>query len=272
VKKRTRTRRRTTRGSSAKNTPKKSSNGNVSESSEESKRSLQRQHAPKKSKQPIHDMTEMEQARYVAMDCEMVGVGEDGMRSALARVTIVNWNAEIVYDTFVRPTEKVTDYRTFVSGITAADLDDTDETDARTAPLVSLETCRAEVMALIQDKTLIGHALKNDLAVLKIQHPWQFTRDTAKYEPFMKQRFDDGILWPRKLKELVWEHLQANIQLPGRPHSALEDAVAALQLYQCVRVKWEKVMAYKIRKTAEIVHVQALTVTATAWPALVSTA
>ena len=45
------------------------------------------------------------------MDCEMVGVGRDGTDSVLARVSIVNHFGNPVYDKFVAPREKVTDYR-----------------------------------------------------------------------------------------------------------------------------------------------------------------
>lgn len=55
--------------------------------------------------------------RAVAMDCEMVGVGPKGEDSILARVSIVNQFGKCVYDKYVKPTEKVTDYRTAVSGI-----------------------------------------------------------------------------------------------------------------------------------------------------------
>jgi RNA exonuclease 4 len=188
-------------------------------------------------------------AQFLAMDCEMVGVGEHGRRSALARVTIVNWDHEIVYDKFIRPDEVVTDYRTFVSGITASDL------DANEHGSISLDQCRIEVMSLLHNRILVGHALKNDLHALQIRHPWHSTRDTAKYEPFMKVRFSsDGILWPRKLRDLLQERLHKTIQRPGEPHSAYEDAVAAMLLYKSVRVKWEKLMSYKIAKTEEIIH------------------
>jgi RNA exonuclease 4 len=186
-----------------------------------------------------------EQAEYVAMDAEMVGVGPHGCQSALARITMVDWNNEIIYDRFIRPDRHITDYRTFVSGITEADLFDNKEA-------VDLATCRQEVLDILDGKVLVGHALKNDMKALGIQHCWQKTRDTAKYEPFMKIRFDDGILWPRKLKELCQEKLQREIQRPGQPHSAYEDALAALDLYKMVRTKWEKVMDYKINKTAQI--------------------
>lgn len=54
--------------------------------------------------------------KCVAMDCEMVGVG-DGKDSIIARVSIVNHYGSPVYDKFVKPRETVTDYRTYVSGI-----------------------------------------------------------------------------------------------------------------------------------------------------------
>jgi len=56
------------------------------------------------------------------MDCEMVGVGDDGKESILARVSMVNQYGCCIYDTFVKPTERVTDYRTKVSGVRRADL------------------------------------------------------------------------------------------------------------------------------------------------------
>jgi len=37
----------------------------------------------------------------VALDCEMVGVGFDGEQSALARVSIVDWNGFVLLDTYV---------------------------------------------------------------------------------------------------------------------------------------------------------------------------
>lgn len=47
----------------------------------------------------------------VAMDCEMVGIGANGSKSVLARVCIVNAAGNVLLDTFVRPEERVTDFR-----------------------------------------------------------------------------------------------------------------------------------------------------------------
>jgi RNA exonuclease 4 len=184
-----------------------------------------------------------EQDRYVALDCEFVGLGENGHRSSAARVTLVSWDGTILLDHHVIQEEEVTDYRTFVSGITPIDLE---------TATFTLHDIQEQVKEMIAGKILVGHALKNDLKALGISHPWHATRDTAKYEPFMQVRFDDGILWPRKLKDLVKEKLGRDIQLPGKSHSAYEDAMASLDLYRLVRRKWEKVMDYKIQKTREI--------------------
>jgi RNA exonuclease 4 len=56
------------------------------------------------------------------MDCEFVGVGEDGVDSVLARASIVNSHGHCVYDKFVKASEPVTDYRTAVSGIRPEDM------------------------------------------------------------------------------------------------------------------------------------------------------
>ena len=55
--------------------------------------------------------------KAIAMDCEMVGVGESGTESILARVSLVNQHGHCIYDKFVKPREKVTDFRTHVSGV-----------------------------------------------------------------------------------------------------------------------------------------------------------
>ena len=190
-----------------------------------------------------HEISREEQAKYLALDCEMVGVGHKGKQSSVARVTLVDWNGRIVWDEFVRQEQEVTDYRTFVSGVTQLDVEDA---------TLTLEECRNHVKSMTVGKILVGHALKNDLRALGLTHPWEATRDTAKYEPFMRTRFDDNILWPRKLRDLALEKLGREIQRKGEPHSAYEDAAAAMDLYRLVRRKWEKVMEYKIKKTNEI--------------------
>jgi len=140
----------------------------------------------------------------------------------------------------------VTDYRTFVSGITPQDLEEG-------GSAIPFEECRSQVLELITDKIVIGHGLKNDFRVLGVTHPWYFTRDTAKYEPFMKvDPTGEKDFIPKKLKVLAKDKLGLVIQEDGVPHCPLEDAVAALELYKKHRTKWEKAMSYKMERTKAI--------------------
>lgn len=95
--------------------------------------------------------------KYIAIDCEFVGVGPSGSASALARVSIVNFNGFVLLDAFVRPKEMVTDYRTWVSGVRAADLQGPNA--------ITFEECVKKVADLLKGRVLIGHAVWNDLQV-----------------------------------------------------------------------------------------------------------
>lgn len=183
----------------------------------------------------------------------MVGIGPGGAQSRLARVCLVNWDGDTIYDTCVQVVETVTDYRTFVSGITAEDL----RSDAAT-----FDEAHAVVAAFLRDKIVIGHGLKNDFRVLALAHPWQAVRDTANYAPFMRAADPAGpsTPWgathaPKKLKELARDKLGMVIQEEGRPHSPMDDAVAALELYKKHRGKWEKAVEWKVEKTRAMVAV-----------------
>ena len=165
---------------------------------------------------------------YIALDCEMVGVGQGGVRSALSQVVAVDWLGRVLLNRYVKPAEAVTDYRTHVSGCTPALL--------RAAP--ALAAVQAEVAALLAGKVLVGHGLKNDLKALLLSHPAASTRDTALYRPF-QWRSGDGKWNPKRLKHLVRQHLGLDIQREGSAHEPAEDARAALALYKQHRREWE---------------------------------
>ena len=55
--------------------------------------------------------------RCVSLDCEMVGTGSAGDFSMLARCSVVNYCGNVLYDSYVAPMDKITDYRTKFSGI-----------------------------------------------------------------------------------------------------------------------------------------------------------
>mmetsp|Transcript_30366 Transcript_30366/g.72808 ORF Transcript_30366/g.72808 Transcript_30366/m.72808 type:complete len:330 (+) Transcript_30366:96-1085(+) len=176
----------------------------------------------------------------VALDCEMVGIGKHGDRSSVARVTLIDWEGNSLIDTYVVQKLPVTDYRTFISGITKENLE---------GASMTLEQCREQVSRLLYNRILVGHGLKNDLDALGINQPWWLTRDTATYLPFMKKRANNLAWWPRKLKELASEQLEREIQVFGKPHSPFEDALAALDLYKTVQSEWEQEIYTSLMKT-----------------------
>ena len=177
-----------------------------------------------------------EAARYLGLDCEMVGVGPGGRKSVLARATIVDWDGNVVYDKFVRPHERVTDFRTFVSGVKAKHLKD--------SRALRPEDCQAEVRRFVSGKILVGHALQNDLKVLRLTHPQAQTRDTAFYRPYMRSSGPNGgKLRPQKLKTLCMEQIGMEIQ--SGQHDSGEDARAAMFLYRAAREEWERGLARK---------------------------
>lgn len=184
-------------------------------------------------------LTDEYKSRYLALDCEMVGIGTDGKKSALARVSIVDWNGKVVLDTFVQVPTRVTDFRTFVSGVTAKDIQ-------KGSGAMKESECREKVANILRHKVLVGHALKNDFQALLLTHPKGDIRDTAKYRPF--QRLGGGKYRPRKLRDLAKEHLDLSIQQQGQSHDSVQDAWAAMQLFRLERDKWEQELEEKSAK------------------------
>ncbi|TRZ12629.1 hypothetical protein HGM15179_014483 [Zosterops borbonicus] len=169
--------------------------------------------------------------RAVAMDCEMVGVGPKGEDSILARVSIVNQFGKCVYDKYVKPTEKVTDYRTAVSGIRPQNINTGEE----------FKTVQKEVAEILKGRILVGHALQNDLKVLLLDHPQKKMRDTQRYKPF-KQRVKSS----RPSLKLLCERL-LNAQVQTAEHCSIQDAQAAMRLYTLEKKKWEAAVKSKAK-------------------------
>jgi len=161
--------------------------------------------------------------KIIGMDCEMVGVGMTGTDSILARVSIVNHFGHKIYDKFVAPREKVTDYRTAVSGVRPEDLQGAPE----------FKDVQAEVSELMKGKILVGHSIKHDLKVLFLDHPKKMIRDTSKYKPF---RTAFGGRTP-SLKNLAERFLGVAVQTGE--HSSVQDSQAAVRLYTMFRKEWE---------------------------------
>lgn len=158
----------------------------------------------------------IEVGKYLGLDCEMVGVGPEGRESALARVSIVDFHGRQVYDSFVRPREYVTDWRTHITGITSKTL----------AAARSFDEVQAAVADLLKDRILVGHDIRHDLTVLQLSHPSGLVRDTARFAGY--RRYGHG---PKPaLRVLAREVLGVEIQTGH--HSSIEDARVAMLLFR----------------------------------------
>jgi len=189
-----------------------------------------------KLKEKLNSIPESVRAQYIALDCEMVGIGTDGKKSALARVSIVDWNLNILLDTFVQVPIRVTDFRTHVSGVEAKHIKSKNNA-------MPVKPCRDLVAKLIKNKILVGHALTNDFKALMMSHPKETIRDTAKYRPF--QRYGNGKWRARKLRDLVKENLNDKDGFQEGEHDSVQDAKANMELFQVVFSQWEKELENK---------------------------
>ncbi|KAJ0700860.1 putative exoribonuclease II [Helianthus annuus] len=205
------------------------------------------------------------------MDCEMVGVSPLGNKSALGRVTLVNKFGNVIYDEHVRPVDRVVDFRTQISGIRPRDLKKGSNfvylfccfpayfflhkiclkryfflvshciifgfaivitCIYNVFPAKDFRIVQKEVAELLKGKILVGHALRNDLKALLLSHPKKDIRDTAEYQPFLKEGRS------KALRHLAAEVLGVKIQ--NGEHCPIEDARAAMMLYVKKRREWEK--------------------------------
>ena len=163
--------------------------------------------------------------RYVALDCEMVQ-GERG--SMLAEVAVVDYDGTPVYHAYVQPTGPVVNYRTEISGITPELL--TAESGA-----VPFDEARSAVRRLLQGAVLVGHALDNDLRVLRLQHPAKNTRNSAKVARFQTIG-PKRELMSQRLATLY--HYYTGEEIQQGAHGALEDARASMRLFRLHESEW----------------------------------
>lgn len=165
---------------------------------------------------PIHRA-----GKYLALDCEMVGTGPPPHSDdLLARVSLVNFHGEQIYDSYVQPPGKarVQDYRTHVSGVTPWHL-----RPEYARPFAEVQKLVAD---LLRDKILVGHALKKDLEALQLTHPKRDIRDTSRYAPFRVESRGK----PPALRNLARSELGLVIQTGE--HSSVEDARATMALFR----------------------------------------
>nr|XP_005991721.1 PREDICTED: interferon-stimulated 20 kDa exonuclease-like 2 isoform X2 [Latimeria chalumnae] len=140
--------------------------------------------------------------KFVAIDCEMVGTGQNGSRSELARCSIVNYHGDVVYDKYILPLNPVFDYRTRWSGIRKHHL--------RNA--TPFKVAQKEILKILAGKVVVGHAIHNDFKALSYFHPQELTRDTSKM-PLLNKQAGFTERETVSLKRLTKQLLKKDIQV-----------------------------------------------------------
>uniref|UniRef100_A0A915DE58 Exonuclease domain-containing protein n=1 Tax=Ditylenchus dipsaci TaxID=166011 RepID=A0A915DE58_9BILA len=158
------------------------------------------------------------------LDCEMCMTSNK--RSELTRISIVNEEGEILLDTYVKPTNEITDYVTQYSGITKEMLKD--------VKVRLLDVQRAVSSILPADGILCGHSLEFDLKALQLSHPYCI--DLA-----LLFNFSGNARSRTSLRTLTSIFLGENIQDAKTGHCSVEDALATLKL---LKLKMEKGFAF----------------------------
>jgi RNA exonuclease 1 len=171
-----------------------------------------------------YDPLKEQHPQVIAVDCEMCEttdpVTQQKDHRALCRVSIVNVETdEVLLDSLVKPVWPVSNYRTWINGIAAEHLDHVQFT---------LRHAQAFLMSLCTEETvLLGHAVHNDLAALRMHHP------TVVDSAFLFTSADSETAMV-SLRDLALHTLK--IEMPER-HDSVNDARTAYQALELFRTK-----------------------------------
>lgn len=149
------------------------------------------------------------------LDCEMCLTTSGNLE--LTRITIVDENMKIIYDTLVKPENVITNYLTRYSGITKEMLNDV---------TITLHDVQQTLKILLPaDAILVGQSLNSDLHTLKMMHPYII--DTSVIFNLTGDRSRKT-----KLQILAREFLGESIQDSKAGHCSAEDSKASMKLVQ----------------------------------------
>eukprot|EP00088_Acartia_fossae_P018632 TRINITY_DN20754_c0_g1_i5.p1 TRINITY_DN20754_c0_g1~~TRINITY_DN20754_c0_g1_i5.p1 ORF type:complete len:626 (-),score=150.86 TRINITY_DN20754_c0_g1_i5:35-1912(-) len=157
-----------------------------------------------------------EDSPLIAVDCEFCRT-KNGQE--LAYICLITEKLEVLYKSYVQPSDPVLDYQTIYSGVTKEHL---------RGVTTSLSDVQAAVRQLLpSDCILVGHSLNSDLKVMQMMHP--YVMDTSVMYNLSGHRRHKS-----KLRELSSIFLRKEIQAEETGtefgHCPEEDAIATMEL------------------------------------------
>ncbi|KAI9768887.1 MAG: hypothetical protein M1839_003864 [Geoglossum umbratile] len=170
---------------------------------------------------PSHSLQARKKCQAVALDCEMAGV--KGATSEVVLLCAVDYlTGETLVNKLIKPSKRVVDWRTRVSGVTAEAMA---AAIAQGQALDGWQEARQELWSHVDaDTVLIGHSLQNDLDVLRVVH-------TRVVDSAILARNAAGGRRQWGLKSLCDELLGLEIQgYERKGHDCLEDTLAAREV------------------------------------------
>lgn len=184
----------------------------------------------KQTPKKCHDAPMTKRDLYFVLNCELVSIGKGA--PAVARVTMINWDAEVVLDTFVQVPVPVTDFRG--TGISPEVI------STHNPQAMSFAKARQAVQQTLKGKILVGYKLQDHLTSLGLTHPSTDVRDAAQFQLFQYEELDgvthERLVIERSLNDLAMEFLQREL---NHPFSPMDKCIISLDLYKAYRKEWE---------------------------------
>uniref|UniRef100_A0A1B6CKY3 Exonuclease domain-containing protein n=1 Tax=Clastoptera arizonana TaxID=38151 RepID=A0A1B6CKY3_9HEMI len=151
------------------------------------------------------------------------------------RVSIVDFNCNIVYDRLFKPEHEVINYRSNITGMSKDNFTHSDY------------LCHSvkKIRSIIKGNILVGHELSHHLKFIGLQHPFPLRRDTSSFRPFL-------LAIPNKptptLRDLSRELL--NITIDDQYEDTVQNALTAIKLYSKFKQEWDG----EIRSMYQLYH------------------
>lgn len=155
----------------------------------------------------------------------------DHTSNGLARLSIVNYNGHVLIDTFVKPKGKITNFRSWISGVYPQSMKNA----------MPYDEARDRAIEIMSGRVIVGHSLKHDFKVINWEPLQGNVRDLATYKKYL-----DDNNHVKSLKRLTNEFLGKEIQTGS--HNSVVDARSALCLYRIVENSWTQQVRSKQSK------------------------